>query len=111
MTTKIQTFASYCEIKDLVHVPSIQRDLLEDHVEAMRIHINERRERNKQPIFGAIDLVKLNNVLFVVDGQHRLEAIRREHQSLKPAIQFHCIVYEADSTEELREIFVTRNKG
>ena len=104
-------FNSFKEIENTIHTPSIQRDIVSEHVSAMRSHIAARRERGKEPIFGAIDIVELHDILYVVDGQHRLEAIRLEWQSLKPPIAFHCLIYHVESQEELREIFVTRNKG
>jgi 5-methylcytosine-specific restriction endonuclease McrA len=109
--TQVHKFLCYREIGDKVNVPSIQRDLIPKQVEAMRIHINERRLRSKEPIFGAIDLVKLNETLFVIDGQHRLEALRQEYQSCNEDVPFCCVIHNAESKEEMREIFITLNKG
>ncbi len=107
----LKIYESYEEIKNKIHTPSIQRDLILEHVKTLRSHINIRSLENKEPIFGALDFAELNNILYVVDGQHRLKALEEEFIQNNRKVKIYAIVYKVNTLQEIKEIFIIRNKG
>lgn len=107
---RVVKFDSYANIFEYVS-PSCQRDINENSVLEMREHIQNRLEKKLEPLFGVIDVAIFNNVYYVIDGQHRLKALRDEYIENNFQIPFFVIFYDVNTWEELEEIFVTRNKN
>lgn len=104
-------FNSCLELQSNLYIPSVQRNLIQEHVDKMRTHIKESITKGKEPIFGSIDLCFFEGKHYLIDGQHRYTAIRQEYQESNTLIPIHSLIYYVNSEEELEEIFVTRNKG
>jgi hypothetical protein len=104
-------FKDWSEIDGKVFIPSIQRDLMPTQVDKMKTHIIQRKSVQKEPIFGAIDIVNFNNKLYCIDGQHRLKALEDTYKINNISVAFTCMIYTADTAEELQLIFKTRNMG
>jgi len=104
-------FNSCLELSLNLFIPSIQRDVIPSHVEDMRVHIRDSVKAKKEPIFGAIDLVHLDNKYYLVDGQHRYNAIQKEYLENETIVPIHAMIYPASNEEELEEVFQVRNKG
>ena len=111
LTQEIKTFDSYAELDGQVSKPSIQRSLMDNHVEDMVRHIIDRHAQHMQPIFGAIDLVRLDNTYYVIDGQHRLAALQRAFNSHQIKARFFCVIYHVKNKDEMANVFKTRNRG
>jgi hypothetical protein len=108
---EVKRYRSYADIAGRVDVPSIQRDLDVKVVAEMREHIADVIKAGREPIFGAIDLCRMKDRLFVIDGQHRLEALRQEYVESKQVIPFNVVIYNITTIEEMQWIFQIRNKG
>ena len=110
----LHRFNSYKELENNICIPSIQRDLELERVDKIIFHLNERVSKSLPPIFGVISLCKLrqNNdfLYYVSDGQHRLEAYRREYVTKNKELPINAIIYEVETLEEVRENFCTINK-
>jgi len=106
-----EKFNSYLDLKSNIFIPSVQRDLIPPHVESMRQHIKEALKAKKEPIFGTLDLVKLDGRYYLVDGQHRYNAIEKEYIENNNIVPIHAVIYPVSSEEELEEVFQIRNKG
>lgn len=106
----LKTYPSYSELKN-INIPSVQRDLIPQQVAKMRIHIQERLAKNKEPIFGAIILAETGNQVFVIDGQHRLKSLEEEYKETGINIPINTVIYKVENFEELKEIFTVLNKG
>jgi hypothetical protein len=104
-------FSSYLEIDGKYSKPSIQRSIMPEQIGRMKIHILEQYELGECNIFGAISLAKLNNILYVVDGQHRLQAIKEIYTEKKLNIPFNAIIYNINTKEQMKKIFNTINNG
>ncbi len=101
---------NYGEISKEVISPSIQRDINENHVMEIREHISQIY-KELQPILGVIDIVNLENKFYVIDGQHRLKALKDEYEENGKSIPFYVIYYNVDNYEDLEEIFKLRNRN
>jgi hypothetical protein len=110
-----QRFSSISEIPKEVFIPNIQRNIIKEHVESMRKHIQEYTKLGKEPIFGTLDFVLYDGAYYLVDGQHRYTAIQKEYFEHDIVVPLHVLVYEVISavTKEsaVEEIFKVRNKG
>ena len=49
------------ELDGKINIPSIQRDIIPNQIRNMIEHIKERYIKGKEPIFGNIDFIKLDN--------------------------------------------------
>ena len=108
---EIRTFNSYTELDGQVNTPSIQRELMDNHVQSLVDHIIRRAAQGLEPVFGALDLVKFDGIYFVIDGQHRLAALQRALTVHRVTTRFFCVIYHVKNRDEMAEIFQTRNKG
>lgn len=104
-------FSSYLELKSNMFIPSVQRDLVESHIDSMRQHIKDSIKAKKEPIFGTIDLVNLDGKYYLVDGQHRYNAIEKEYIQNETIVPIHALIYPVSNEEEMEEVFKIRNKG
>jgi hypothetical protein len=62
-----QRFSSISEIPKEVFIPNIQRNIIKEHVESMRKHIQEYTKLGKEPIFGTLDFVLYDNAYYLVE--------------------------------------------
>lgn len=111
LTQEIRKFNSYTELNGRVSIPSIQRSIMPEHLEAMVQYICQQHSRGMAAVFGAIDLVELDGLYFVIDGQHRLAALERCFKSYNCQTPFFCVIYHVKTKEQMAEIFMIRNKG
>lgn len=108
---EVKRFNSYGVFPRKINVPSFQRDLNRSHVKDLREHIRYRHNQRKEPIFGALDIAKYNNESYIIDGNHRLNALKEEYEENGIIVPFNCVIYTAETKEDLLEIFQSRNKG
>jgi hypothetical protein len=104
-------FNSFLELESKLYIPSIQRDVIPQHVKNMRSHIQEYAKKGKEPIFSAVDIVLLDSKYYIVDGQHRISAIRQEYEENKLLVPIHSLLYTVENEEELEEIFRIKNSN
>jgi hypothetical protein len=106
-------FSSYSELRNHVKIPDVQRSLMPKQIHAMRLYIQESVNKGVEPVFSVIDLVKIrgDNILHIVDGQHRFYSIEAEFLENKYVVPIHSLIYEVESYEDLEEIFKLRNLG
>jgi hypothetical protein len=107
----VVTHLSYSDIQNTIYVPSIQRNIDENVVLEMRQHIKDTLAIGRTPIFGCLDIVNFNGVLYVTDGNHRLSALRDEYNENGIPVQFNVIYYNVDTWDDLTCIFEIRNKN
>ena len=111
LTQEIRKFDSYAELDGQISLPSMQRSIMPEHVEAMVQYLRAQGSQSRAAVFGAIDLVQLDHVLFVIDGQHRLAALERAFKLYNCQTPFFCVIYYVKTKEQMAEIFMIRNKG
>ena len=83
----------------------------ERRVQNMRFHIIEQRKKGREPYFSALTICRLGDVLYVVDGQHRLKAIKDDYEANKIPVPINLVIYHVADHNEMAEIFETINKG
>jgi len=99
------------QLESRIHIPSIQRNVDPARVAAITEYITKSVENGQAPVLGVISLVILGDKIYVVDGQHRLEALRAYHASSTRMVPFHTLQYLAATPDALREIFMLINSG
>jgi len=116
--TYYKKFDSCFEVPDKLFVPSIQRNIIQEHLEFMRKYIRDCVKSGEEPIFGTIDLVLYKENYYLVDGQHRFLAIQKEFFENKSIIPIHALIYEIQTSldevlakTKIEEIFKLRNRG
>lgn len=107
----IKTFSSYREVKDKLERPECQREIDDSHVTELLNHILSQHEKQQLPIFGSVDLGYLHGKYYILDGQHRLIALRVAYEIHKLDIPFHAVIYDKLCLSDLNFIFLTRNKN
>jgi hypothetical protein len=86
-----------------VETPVFQRALDETRVVELIQYVKTKLDENKPPVLGVISLAKISGKLYILDGQHRLEAFRRIPDYRSIAIM--TIVYEVKNIIEAQQIF------
>lgn len=102
---------SVLDIKDQMYIPSIQRNIIRQHVIEIKEYINQSLVEGKEPILGALDLAYYDYKYYLIDGQHRFTALNEVTVEKNIPIPFHCLIYVVTSQEELEQIFLIRNKN
>jgi hypothetical protein len=92
--------------------PNFQRYLDMEHVNDIVINIKKYYNKyNKQPSIGSIVVCRqINNKYTVVDGQHRLAAVRHMDNE-GYIIKFHLAIIDADSDDEVFEQYLICNNN
>ena len=90
--------------------PSFQRPINSQTVDAIFNHIDEKIRTDTVPILGIIYVAELRTTFgviekYIVDGQHRFEAIKRYTNKYNININVNLLVYPCLSLENAREIF------
>jgi hypothetical protein len=90
--------------------PDCQAELCEERVDG----IKEAYERNPRffqhkttLVFAAVVCTQL---MYLVDGQHRLEFLKRHGDLVSPRTRFQVIVYNVRSDDEMRDLFSDLNR-
>lgn len=115
--THYKKFDTFLDVPDKLFVPSIQRNIIQEHLVFMRKYIQECAKANEEPIFGTIDLVLFNDNYYLVDGQHRFFAIQKEFFENKIIVPIYALIYEVQTSNEalakskIEDIFKLRNRG
>jgi hypothetical protein len=104
-------FESITDIPLDVFIPSLQRNIIKEHVESMRKHIREYVKLGKEPIFGTLDFVLYKDAYYLIDGQHRYTAIQKELLDNDINVPIHTMIYEVNDEALVEEIFKIRNRG
>jgi hypothetical protein len=107
----IKQFSSYAEIEGKYSIPSIQRDIIDQRVSELRTHIKDNISKERSLAFGCISIVNYNQKYYIIDGQHRLKAIREEYKLNNLIISFNAIIYDAKTKEDMQYYFTSINKG
>jgi len=118
-------FDSCFEVPDKLFIPSVQRNIIQEHLGFMRKYIQDCAKTGEEPIFGTIDLALYKDTYFLVDGQHRFLAIQKEFFENKTIVPIHAAIYEIQvnsigidevkaetlAKAKVAEIFKLRNQG
>lgn len=107
----LKKFSSYNEIDNKYVIPEFQRNLMYDKIGEMKMHVIQRNAIGKEPIFGVINFVDYNNKLHLVDGQHRITALKLAYEETGVNVPFNAIIYQTTEKEEVKLIFNTGNKN
>lgn len=102
-------FENCMDLIPMMCIPSVQRDINENHIKNLRNHIQDFHSLKKEPLFSSVDLAFLEGKFYVCDGQHRITAIRREYEENKIIVPIHAMIYNVYTYEELEQIFRTKN--
>ena len=98
---------TFDKIKD-AEKPDFQRELNKDAVKNMVTHIKSQNKKGKSPFFGIIDICHLDDKDYIIDGQHRFEALKKCY-NYGIIVKFHIIVYNCEHYSDMLEIFQVRN--
>ena len=107
---EILTIYNYSNIESRIHIPSFQRDINTNIVKNIKDHILKFKSLNKSPILSVLDFALYQGIYYIIDGNHRLNAIKELCEE-NIIIPFYVYVYEVESFEEMKEIFIIRNSG
>lgn len=118
--SEIKENITFFEVKDS-KIPDFQRPLDAKVVLNMQKHIRSQKKIKKKPYFGVLDICILDDTKYIIDGQHRFEALKNEYSKrpdsedlmnfIDDNIKFDAIYYYVDSYEEMLNIFQVRNLG
>lgn len=93
--------------------PDCQRPLIQSVVNEMIEHGKKKVSLNQLPIFGTIDVAVYQSPMgptqYIVDGQHRYEALKSLYIIGYNRIPVHVMYYICNSYDDVREIFRVRN--
>lgn len=111
--TQYKRYSSYLELHNNIEIPDIQRNVIPKQVHNMELYIQECINKSIEPVFGTLDLVSIKGdpKLHLVDGQHRLLAIKNMYFNNKVVIPIHTMIYNVETYEDLENIFRLRNLG
>ena len=111
MNQYLSTYQS-CTGLELIR-PDCQRPLISTVVNEMIEHGKQRINSGKLPIFGTIDVAvfqtPMGSVQYVVDGQHRYEALKHLYNIGYTQIPVYIMYYICNNYDEVREVFRVRN--
>ena len=113
-TMHYKHYRSWSEFKESakVIIPPCQRNLDSDRIKGLKDHIYKNQRNRLDPYFRALDICILDGKLYLVDGQHRLEAIKKcfiEHKDIDVA--FSIKYYDCRSYAQLCDVFKTLNQN
>lgn len=98
-----------------LRTPEFQRRLINETVRNIYAHIGVKVTQGQDLHFGSIDVAEIRGpfgmTYFIIDGQHRVAALKRFIDENKIDIPVHVIVYPCNNIEEAKELFETRNKN
>ena len=93
--------------------PDCQRPLISTVVDEMVEHAKTEILSQKLPIFGTIDVAIYKNqfgmIFYLVDGQHRYEALKKLYSIGYTQIPVHTMNYICNDYDDVRKIFRIRN--
>jgi hypothetical protein len=102
-------YKSYSAFPDhLVDVSSFQRHIVETHLNKIILYIIDCTKSNCMPYLGTIELAHFLGLIYVIDGQHRLAALKKVNHDKIPIQTMNYYVYDYESIEL---IFKLRNKN
>lgn len=110
MQPLIKTYTSYMDLPKLV-IPPFQRSLNKADSRKMALHIKEQRDNNSYPFFGCIDVVIYDGVNYIIDGQHRVDALKRDYEKYKKETFFTVMYHTVKRYKKMVRIFEIRNLG
>ena len=100
------------DISTLV-VPNFQRPIDYTNVDNMVQHIIQRISKGKSPILGVIDIAEIQGPFgsfrYIVDGQHRFEAIKKFYSISSTELDIYAMLYQCSDMTEAQELFQLRN--
>lgn len=102
---------NYPEISSRLITASFQRDINVAIVMNIVEHIKAYIQINKDPILSVIDLALYENQYYVVDGQHRLTALKYLFEEKTLIVEFYCMIYPVTTYDEMKDIFILRNSN
>jgi len=111
MNPILLTYESYDKLKHIKFTTlNIQRKLSSEVVDNIVKYISYRIANSATPFIPPISICKWNNMAYVVDGQHRLEALKKTHQpNIK--LEISILEYIVKSYDEIIHIFQNMNKN
>lgn len=107
MSVKKGTFNSYVELKQLI-MPIWQRNIENDRINK----IVKSFENSKYSIvIPEIIVGSLNNLLIIIDGQHRVEAVKKYYESTHLMIPLDYKIIYVKNENELKDRFRIYNQN
>ena len=94
--------------------PNIQRVIDNTKVEDIirfQLEFHKKHNHFNFSAAGAINIHKLDNIYYLVDGQHRLEALQKLYQDYSHHIPFYVLWVEVDTWEQLENNYNMINKN
>jgi hypothetical protein len=104
-------YSSFEEVRGRLAKLSYQRGIIEEQVGHILAGIENSITKGREPALGAIELAHFKDKFYVIDGQHRLLALKRYYEKTGIGVPFHSIIYRVDNLEEMKELFLDRNRG
>lgn len=108
MQPQILTFNTFSEVDGFL-IPAFQRRLDNEVVNEIAIHIKEQRAKNSYPYLGCIEIVEYDGNKYIIDGQHRYEAYRKDWKNNDKPTLITVMIHTVDSYSEMVKIFKLRN--
>lgn len=95
---------------DIIIKPDFQRDLDEERCQKIYENMEKFYQENKNyRIFGTIYFCKLNENLYLIDGQHRLNSAFNMYKTTNLDILVDIHIYSCKNMEEMYKIFQILN--
>lgn len=107
---EIYEVKKFSEIQGFL-IPTFQRRLDEDVVNEIAEHIKDQRNKGKHPYLGAIEIAEYDGNIYIIDGQHRYEAYKKDFKQYGKKTKITILKYEVENYNEMLDIFTTRNMG
>lgn len=97
-----------------IRTPQFQRSLIQKSVRDIYIHIATRIEQDKDLLFGVISIAEIRTRFgisyYIIDGQHRLAAVKQFMEDNKIDFGVDVKIYECEEFE-MKEIFDVVNRN
>jgi hypothetical protein len=97
-----------------IRTPQFQRPLIQKSIRDIYLHIATRLEQGQDLLFGVISVAEIRTRFgishYIIDGQHRLNALKLFMDDHKLDIPQHVMIYECEEFE-MKNIFDVVNRN
>jgi hypothetical protein len=102
---------SYLSIEQKIIIPKCQRSLDPKHAKDIFQYIILSHGQGCEVVLGTIDVVNWQDKYFLINGRHRMEAIKEAYNCPTPVvIPIYLHIYTIQQKDDLKKIFYLRNK-
>lgn len=95
--------------------PDFQRRINAETVRSIYLHISARFAQNQDLFLGSIDVAEVSSrfgvFYYIIDGQHRVKALKDFMDNNMCNFNTHVIVYPCSGLEEANVLFEVRNRN